>query len=82
MDEDLFTDDEIPGGASDLVLSEIETRVAANNARLQAQIIKANSGWSPIFADGIIATLQIPLKLQLKTKPSRLLVRVIEYKNG
>jgi hypothetical protein len=34
VDEDLFTDDEIPEGASNLVLSEIETRVAANNARL------------------------------------------------
>ena len=66
----------------DLVLSEIEARVVANNARLHAQMIKTNSGQSPIFADGTIATLQIPLKLRLATEPSRLLVRILEYKNG
>jgi hypothetical protein len=45
-------------------------------------MIKANSGWSAVFTDGTIATLQIPLKLRLATEPSRLLVRVLEYKNG
>jgi len=45
-------------------------------------MIKANSGWSALFTDGTIATLQIPLKLRLATKPSRLLVRILEYKNG
>ena len=45
-------------------------------------MIKANSGWSALFIEGTIATLQIPLKLQLATEPSRLLVRVLEYKNG
>jgi len=45
-------------------------------------MIKANSGWSALFTDGTIATLQIPLKLQLATKPSRLLVRILKYKNG
>ena len=45
-------------------------------------MIKANSGQSAIFTNGTIATLQIPLKLRLATKPSRLLVRVFEYKNG
>jgi hypothetical protein len=56
--------------------------VVANNARLYAQMIKANSGQSAVFKDGEIATLQIPLKLQLATEPSRLPVRVLEYKNG
>src|SRR5271166_1280198 len=32
--------------------------------------------------DGVIATLWIPLKLQLATEPSRLPVQVLEYKNG
>jgi hypothetical protein len=32
----------------DLVLTEIETRVAANNARLHAQMIKANNRKAPI----------------------------------
>ena len=45
-------------------------------------MIKANSGWSTVFTDGTIATLQIPLKLRLATKPSRLLVRILKYKNG
>jgi len=66
----------------DLVLSEIETRVAANNARLHAQMIKANSSRSAIFAEGSIATLQIPPKLRLRTEPTRLPVRVIKYQNG
>jgi len=45
-------------------------------------MIKANSGRSAIFTNGTIATLQIPLKLRLATEPSRLPVRVLEYKNG
>ena len=45
-------------------------------------MIKANSGRSAVFTDGTIATLQIPLKLRLATEPSRLPVRVLEYKNG
>jgi hypothetical protein len=65
----------------DLILTEIEARVVANNARLHAQIIKANSCRSALFSDGIIATLWIPLKLQLATEPSRLLVWILEYKN-
>src|SRR5436305_3471029 len=63
----------------DLVLTEIEARVVANNARLHAQMIKANSGRSALFMDGSIVTLQIPPKLRLTTEPS---VRVLEYKNG
>jgi hypothetical protein len=45
-------------------------------------MIKANSGRTALFMDGTIATLQIPLKLRLATEPSRLPVRVLEYKNG
>jgi hypothetical protein len=45
-------------------------------------MIKANSGWTAIFMDRTIATLQIPLKLQLATEPSRLPVQVLEYKDG
>jgi hypothetical protein len=44
-------------------------------------MIKANSGWTALFIDGTIATLQILLKLRLATEPSRLLVRILEYKN-
>jgi hypothetical protein len=66
----------------DNVLLEIEVRVAAHNARLNAQMIKANNGRSKAFIDGTVATLQIPLKLRLATEPSRLPVRVIEHKNS
>jgi len=66
----------------DLVLTEIEARVVANNARLHAQMIKANSGRSALFMDGSIVTLQIPPKLRLAIEPSRLPVRVLEYKMG
>ena len=38
----------------DLVLTEIEARVVANNTRLHAQMIKANSGRSALFMDGSI----------------------------
>jgi hypothetical protein len=76
---DIYDDD--AKGAPNLVLLEIEARVATNNARLHAQMIKANSGRSPLFVQGVIATLQIPSKLRLKTEPSRLLVRIIQYKN-
>jgi hypothetical protein len=83
-DQDLQddTDDDESGNNEDPVLSEIEARVVANNARLHAQMIKANSGRSAVFMDGTIATLQTPLKIRLATEPSRLPVRVLEYKNG
>jgi hypothetical protein len=42
---------------NDNVLSEIEIRVAAHNARLNAQMIKANNGHSEKFIDGTVATL-------------------------
>ena len=73
---DELDDDEDP------VLTKIEARVVANDARLHAQMIKANSHCSALFLDGTIATLRIPLKLQLATEPSRLLVWILEYKNG
>jgi hypothetical protein len=44
-------------------------------------MIKANSGQSAVFMDRTIATLQILLKIRLATKPSRLPVQVLEYKN-
>jgi hypothetical protein len=62
-------------------LSEIKAQVVVNNAKLYAQMIKANSGRSVIFTNRTITTLQILLKLRLVTKPSRLLVRVLKYKN-
>jgi len=77
-DSDDYSDSEL----EDNVLSEIEVRVAAHNARLNAQMIKANNGRSEVFTDRTVATLQIPLKLRLATEPSRLPVRVIEHKNG
>jgi len=45
-------------------------------------MIKANSDQSALFMNGSIVTLQIPPKLWLATEPSRLLVQVLEYKNG
>jgi hypothetical protein len=45
-------------------------------------MIEANSSRSALFTDETIATLQILLKLRLTTEPSRLLVQVLEYKNG
>jgi hypothetical protein len=44
----------------DPILTEIEARVVANDARLHAQMIKANSRRSALFSDGTIATLRIP----------------------
>ena len=75
-------DDSNDDNSPDLVLSEIETWVTANNTCLHAQMIKANSSRSAIFAEGSIATLQIPPKLRLGTEPTRLPVRVIKYQNG
>jgi hypothetical protein len=80
-DQDDDNDDDIDP-SQDLVLMEIETRVAANNARLHAQMIKANSGRSLIFELGTIVTLKIPSKLRLNIESVRLPVRVLEYKNG
>jgi hypothetical protein len=82
-DQDLQDDtDDDSSDNEDPVLSEIVAQAVAHNARLYAQMIKANSGWSAVFTDGTIATLQIPLKLRLATEPSRLPVQILEYKNG
>jgi hypothetical protein len=81
-DSDLESDNNSDDNNNDNVLLEIEVRVAAHNARLNAQMIKANNGRSEKFMDGTVATLQIPLKLQLATESSRLPVRVLELKNG
>jgi hypothetical protein len=69
-DDDSDSDSE----PEDNVLSEIKVRVAAHNARLNAQMIKANNRRSKAFTNRTVATLQILLKLQLATEPSRLLV--------
>jgi hypothetical protein len=80
--QDDTDDDNDSSDSEDPVLSEIEAQAVAHNARLHAQMIKANSSRSAVFTDGTIATLQIPLKLRLATELCRLLVQVLEYKNG
>jgi len=77
-DDDSDSDSE----PKDNVLSEIKVRVAAHNARLNTQMIKANNRRSELFTDRTVATLQILLKLRLATEPSRLPVRVIKHKNS
>jgi asparagine synthetase A len=85
-DSEIGTDSDLESNANsndnDNALSEIEIRVAAHNARLNAQMIKANNRRSEKFTDGMVATLQIPLKLQLAIESSRLPVRVLELKNS
>jgi hypothetical protein len=66
----------------DEVLNEIKTRVTAHNAKLYAQMINANNKRSATFTNRTVATLQIPLKLRLATEPLRILVQVLERKNG
>ena len=74
---DIETDDD------DLVLTEIETRVATNNVRLQAQMIKANNGKFITFKAGAVATLRIPPKIRRNIESSRLPVRVLKaHKTG
>jgi hypothetical protein len=51
-DQDFNDEDQGDDNRLDLVLSEIETRVAANNARLHALMIRANSSRSPLFIEG------------------------------
>ena len=81
-DQDYNNNDQEDNSDVDLVLTEIETRVVANNARIHARMIKAHNGKSKEFKTSDIATLKIRSKLRLKTKAIRLLVRVLEYKNG
>ena len=68
------SDNDSDSEPKDNVLSEIEVRVAAYNTRLNTQMIKVNNRRSKAFANMTVATLQILLKLQLATEPSRLLV--------
>jgi hypothetical protein len=81
-DQDYNDNDQEDDDDMDLVLTEIETRVVVNNACIHARMIKAHNSKSKEFKDSDIATLKIPPKLRLKTKAIRLLVRVLEYKNG
>jgi hypothetical protein len=76
------SDNDFDSDPEDNVLSEIEVRVVAHNAKLNAQMIKANNGRFKAFMDRTVATLQILLKLRLATEPSRLPVQVIEHKNS
>jgi hypothetical protein len=69
------------------VLTEIKTQVAESNAHQRVWMIKQSQKDSCAveFADGAIATLQILLKLHLRTKNERLAVRILacdhrEYK--
>ena len=65
----------------DKVLNKIKTWVTAYNAKLHAQIIKANNRRSATFTNKTVATLQILLKLRLATELSKILVRVLKRKN-
>jgi hypothetical protein len=70
-DEEVFT-----GDNGDLVLTEIEAKVAEFNARQHEKIRKRN-GPEPQFIDGSIVTLWIPKKLRLRTEAERLTVRIL-----
>jgi hypothetical protein len=76
--EDVFN-----GDNEDLVLTEIETKVAEFNARLQARMIKQSQGNQVVqFVDGSIATLWIPKKLRLRTEMERIAVRILASDHG
>jgi hypothetical protein len=66
----------------DIVLTEIEARVAANNARLRELMKQKNLRDADIIKDLSIATLKIPPKNKLKTEGPRLLVRILSYEHG
>ena len=82
MDSKASTNESETDNDNDKVLNKIETRVTAHNAKLYAQMIKANNRRSATFTNRTVATLQFLLKLQLATELSRILVRVLEHKNG
>ena len=77
-------DDSLESNSEDLVLTEIETRVAEFNAHQRAQMIKQSQNNSRVveFADGAIATLRIPPKLRLRTENERLAVRILAFDHG
>jgi hypothetical protein len=81
-DDECSSDTDYNSELENDILNEIETRVAAHNNKLNAQMIKANSGRAATFVDGTVATLQIPVKLRLATEPSRIPVRVLELTNS
>ena len=51
-----------------VTLIEIEARVATNNLKNHAQMVKKGGRSLSIFAVNAIATLKIPIKLPLKTE--------------
>jgi hypothetical protein len=67
-----------------LVLIEIEQRVAKHNRQTQAQMVKQSQAHGVIakFEDGDIATLAIPPKMHLKAKSKRLLVWILSGDYG
>jgi hypothetical protein len=77
-------DDDLESDSEDLVLTEIETRVAEFNARQHARMIRQSQNKSRVveFADGAIATLRIPPKLRLRTENERLAVRILAFDHG
>jgi hypothetical protein len=82
VDSKASTDNDKSKTDNDKVLNEIKTQVTAHNAKLYAQMINANNRQSATFTNGTVATLQILLKLRLATEPLRILVQVLERKNG
>jgi hypothetical protein len=86
LNEDEDDDDDVDGYQSDgddIVLTEIESRVAEFNARQHARMIKQSQNSRVVdFTDGSIATLRIHPKLRLKTESERLAVRILACDHG
>ena len=82
VDSEASTNESETDDNNNKVLNKIKTRVTAYNAKLYAQMIKANNRRSATFTNRTVATLQILLKLRLATELSRILVQVLEHKNG
>ena len=85
-DEDDDEGEDVDGYQSDgddIVLTEIESRVAEFNARQHARMIKQSQNSRVVdFTDGSIATLRIHPKLRLKTESERLAVRILACDHG
>ena len=81
LNEDEDVDADVDGYQSDsdnIVLTEIESRVAEFEARQHACIIKQSQNSRVVdFTDVSIATLRIHPKLRLKTESERLAVRIL-----
>jgi hypothetical protein len=82
VDSKASTDNDKSKTDNDKVLNEIKTQVIAHNAKLYAQMINANNRQSATFTNRTVATLRVLLKLRLATEPLRILVQVLERKNG